>query len=586
MTLRDRVCAPEPIDPRIRKSVAHSPSAVPGGEFFFPLTTTRILACVISKGSPATESPALSKLPWRAAVLWALLALALGGLHAAMTVRQIAPSSDLWDYSQEARQIARGQGFTSLYTYPTLLTKHEDPPYPVRWRMPLFAWRGSLMLRSGTPLPEGYFVLAAVSHALIVFLVFLLGAHFHSSRAGAVAAAAALACPLLLDSYSPALSQAPVAAMGLLVWLLLVRGRGWGTAFVAGAIAAIAWYARAETMLFVPVWIAAAWQGGSAPAGGPKRSAAPWMRAIAFGVVMAALCAPWPFLTRAWTGEASPIQGNPMLLYTPQYPGYSSSRTYLEPMPGYASYVLAHPVTFAFRWVRDAVGYLVGLLWGLGPIAIGLAMAGLLLREAAGRYRELKPARLFFVAVALQIAAFAALQRSPRFLVPVVPLTCVALGIAAVPALDRFCGRRMLALLFVLLLGERAATVGFETRAAFHRFPPLPAALADTLRTHAATWRKDDLLLTDIPDWSAWQLDRPAVLLPTSKSLMHLMEDHRVAAILLSPAARERNVADGDSAWVGVWDRVEAVAGFGGPTFLPGGARLYERAGPKTTYSD
>jgi len=532
-----------------------------------------------------TLTLAPAKLPWRAALLWALLAVTLAGFHAAVTVRQISPSSDLWDYSQEARQIARGQGFTSLYTYPTLLGAHEEPPYPVRWRMPLFAWRGSLMLRSGTPLPEGYFVLGVVSHALIVFLVFLLGAHFHSPRAGMVAAAAALACPLLLDSYNPALSQAPVAAMGLLVWLLLLRGRGWATAFLAGVVAAAAWYARAETLLFAPLWIAAAWQGALASTSaqvsraGPKAPAAPWLRAVAFGVAMAALCAPWPFLMRAWSGAASPIQGNPMLLYTPEYPGYASSRTYMAAMPGYAAYMLAHPVSFAVRWVKDAIGYLVDLLWGLGPIAIGLAMAGLLLREVGVRYRELKPTRLFFIAMALQIAAFAGLQRSPRFLVPVAPLACVALGIAAAPALDRFCGRRMVVLLFLLLVGERAATVGFETRSALRRYPPLPAALADTLRARAAEWPRERLLLTDIPDWSAWHLDRPALLLPTSKSMPRLLEEHAIAAILLSPDARARNVADGDSTWIATWDRFVPPAGFRGPTPLPGGARLYEREG-------
>ena len=541
-------------------------------------------------------NPPLPKLPLRLALAWALLAIAIASLHAAITVRQIPPASDLWDYSQEARQIFRSQGFTSLYTYPTLLGEREHPPFPVRWRMPLFAWRGSLMLRSGIALPEGYFAIAVVSHGLIVFLVFLLGAHFHSARAGAIAAAAAIASPLLLDSFNPALSQTPVAAMGLIVWILLLRGRGWGTAFVAGLIAAIMWYARAEALLFLPLWVVAAGQGAAAgpsdaaaghaagqaaPARPPARApASPLVRGIFFGAVTLAFCAPWPLLLHAMNGEASPIRGNPMLLYTPQYPGYAASRSYLEPMPGFAAYILAHPGTFAFRWVKDLVGYGVDFLWGLGPIAIGLAMSGLLLREAAVRYRELRPTRIFFIAMALQIAAFASLQRSPRFLTPVVPLACVALGIAAAPALDRFCGRRMVAILFLLLIGERVATTGFETRNALRRFPPLPAALADSLRTRANAWPSDRLILTDVPDWVAFRVDHAALLLPTSRSLPRLLRDHPAAAILLSPDARARNVADRDSAWIETWDRVLPIEGFSGPAMLPGGARLYEAISP------
>ncbi|MEK7347703.1 MAG: hypothetical protein AABZ94_02410 [Candidatus Eisenbacteria bacterium] len=531
-----------------------------------------------------------SRLPWRAAILWALLALAIATVHASVTVRQISPSSDLWDYAQQARQIARGEGFTSLYTYPTLLGAEEKPPYPVRWRMPLFSWRGAMMLQSGMSLPEGYFILAAFSQALLVGLVLLLGAHFHSARAGAIAAAAAIACPLLLDSFNPGLSQVPVAAFGLLVWLLLLRGRGLATALVAAVVAAAIWYARAESLLFAPLWIAAAWQGARrVGAGGPAAKAAPahpLARSLAFALALVALCAPWPFLLRAMSGDAAPIQGNPMLLYTSQFPGYASSRTYLEPMPGYMAYVLGHPATFALRWVKDVVGFLVEFGAGLGPIAIGLAMAGLLLREPKGRFRDLAPTRLFFLAIALQIAAFAALQRSPRFLVPVVPLACVAIGIAAAPALDRFCGRRTVAFLFLLLIGERAATVGFETRSAARRFPSLPVALAAALRERAPAWPRDQLLLTDVPDWSAWHLDRPALLLPTSRSMARVMEDHPVAAILLSPAARARNVADGDSVWIEIWDRVEPLAGFRGPIPLPGGARIYEREDPRVAPRD
>ncbi|MEK7316073.1 MAG: hypothetical protein AAB011_07835 [Candidatus Eisenbacteria bacterium] len=526
-------------------------------------------------------TPPSSRLPWRAAILWALLALAIATLHAAVTVRQISPSSDLWDYAQQARQIARGEGFTSLYTYPTLLGAEEQPPYPVRWRMPLFSWRGAMMLQSGMSLPEGYFILAALAQALLVGMVLLLGAHFHSVRAGMIAAAAAIACPLLLDSFNPGLSQVPVAAFGLVVWLLLLRGRGLLTALFAAVVAAAIWYARAESLLFAPLWIAATWQGARGKGGdaGPTTRVAPKprARAVAFSLALIALSAPWPFILRAMNGEAAPIQGNPMLLYTPQYPGYASSRTYLEAMPGYLAYILGHPATFALRWVKDFIGFLVDFGAGLGPIAIGLAMAGLLLRESKERYRDLAPTRLFFLAIALQIAAFAALQRSPRFLVPVVPLACVAIGIAAAPAWDRFCGRRMLALLFVLLIGERAATVAFDTREAARRYPPLPPALAEALRERAPAWPREQLLLTDVPDWSAWHLDRPALLLPTSRSMAQVMEDHPVAAILLSPDARGRNVADGDSVWIEVWDRVEPIEGFRGPIALPGGARLYER---------
>jgi hypothetical protein len=269
-----------------------------------------------------------------------------------------------------------------------------------------------------------------------------------------------------------------------------------------------------------------------------------------------------------------------MLLYTPEYPGYSSARSYGVPLPGAIPYVLAHPATFAVRWIKVSLGYGLDLLGGLGPLAVGLAIAGLLLRDPRDRYGWLRVAMPLAVAIAIQIAAFSALERSPRFLAPVVPLACVIIGIAAAPALDRICGRRAQAAVIALLIALGALTVAFQTREAPRRFPPLPKEAAAALNSAAAAaaWPRDQLILSDVPDWVAWHADRPALLLPLSRDLAAVERDHPVAAIFLSPAARERNAADGDTAWVGLIDRCQPPAGFIGPASLPGGARLYVRS--------
>src|SRR6266850_4581741 len=144
----------------------------------------------------------------RGAVAWALAALLVGGLFAASMRSRIGPSSDLWDYAQEARQLSRGDGFTSLYTYPCVLG-HDRAPFPVRWRMPLFAVIGAALLRLGIPLPAGFLFLGALAHALTVGLAYYLAARLRSPSAGTIAAVTAFACPLLLNTYDPGNSQIP-----------------------------------------------------------------------------------------------------------------------------------------------------------------------------------------------------------------------------------------------------------------------------------------------------------------------------------------------------------------------------------------
>ena len=501
-------------------------------------------------------------LPLRHAAMWALLAALLAGAFALVTYPSIPPSSDLWDYSQEARQLARGEGFTSLYTYPVHLG-HDEPPFPVRWRMPLFAALGAMLLWLGVPLPAGFFLIAIVAHALLVGLVFLLTAHLHSEWAASIAAAAAIASPLLLDPYSAGLSQAPAAALGVGVWLLLLRGRGVVSSLVAAVLAATVWYLRSESLVMAPLWIWAAARHGRGK------------RGLAFVAAYAALCIPWLFLYRAISGTAVPIQGNPMLLYTPEFPGYSSSRTYGETMPGVLEYLLRHPFTFVWRFVKDLLGYGVDLLWGFGPIAVGLGIAGLLLREAKERWESLRPAMPLLIAAAVQILAFSCLERSPRFLVPAVPLVCVALGIAAAPSLDRICGRaRVIALLAILIL-ERCVMLGFETREAARRFPPLPPAFVTELRGELTARGAlnpevgSGLVWTDSPDWVAWHLDRPALLLPLWRQRERVTAEHPVDAIVLTREAESRNLADGEEEWVRTASRNEQIPGFAGP-FLAG----------------
>jgi len=507
----------------------------------------------------------------RSTAIWFLLALAAGILFARAAHPGIAPASDLWDYSQEARQLARGEGFTSLYTYPVFLG-HDAPPFPVRWRMPLYAVLGALLLKLGIALPVGFLYLGAFAHALLVALTYRLCARLHSPQAGVWAAACALACPLLLDFYSPGMSQGPAAVLDLCVWLLLLGSGGAVAAALGGVAAAGAWYLRGESLLFIPVWLWVAAQ--------PRESGAPrWSRGGVFLAIYAALCAPWLLASARGGGT---IQGNPMLLYTAQYPGYSSSRMLGATLPGMLGYVAHHPAAFALRVAKDIAGYVLDLLDGIGPVAIGIAVAGIAIaggRHAVTLVRRNAP---LVAAIALQILAMSALERSPRFLVPTLPLVFALIGAAAAPALARLVQNRALAALLLLVILERGVHVIYQHGDALRRFPPVAASTTRALVERARGWPRGGLVLTDAPDWIAWHLDRPALFLPLRAQVDSLAAARPVAAIWLSPEARQRNVADGDGAWVRALDGGEAVPGFKGPEMLPGGSRVYVRGGDGT----
>ncbi|HZI89889.1 MAG TPA: hypothetical protein VFD83_05520, partial [Candidatus Polarisedimenticolia bacterium] len=153
---------------------------------------------------------------------------------------------------------------------------------------------------------------------------------------------------------------------------------------------------------------------------------------------------------------------HPMLLYTAEYPGYTSTRMLGGVFPGALEFVVGHLGEFAFRFVKDAAGYLLDVLDGLGPVALGVAFAGIALgafRPAKDALRRYAP---ILAAIVLQILAMSALERNPLFLFPVVPLLLALAGVGAAPALERVHHRRVLAALLLVLVAERGARVVFQ----------------------------------------------------------------------------------------------------------------------------
>lgn len=64
-------------------------------------------------------------------------------------------------------------------------------------------------------------------------------------------------------------------------------------------------------------------------------------------------------------------------------------------------------------------------------------------------------------------------------------------------------------------------------------------------------------------------------MLPRWGQRFGVSASHSVEAIFLSPAARDRNVADGEAEWVRVIERGDSIPGFSGPELLQGHTLLY-----------
>src|SRR3972149_9123766 len=106
-------------------------------------------------------------------------------------------------------------------------------------------------------------------------------------------------------------------------------------------------------------------------------------------------------------------------------PRSSSWRMVGVALPGPIAQLLEHPGDAAFRYARNVFGSVLDLLHALGPVGVGLAIAGLAIRRPRTRIDYRSPVAPLVLAILIQILALSAIHRAPRFLVPVMPLACV-----------------------------------------------------------------------------------------------------------------------------------------------------------------
>src|SRR5256885_8238183 len=123
------------------------------------------------------------------------------------------------------------------------------------------------------------------------------------------------------------------------------------------------------------------------------------------------------------------------------------------------------------------------------------------------------------IAIAWQILAMSALERSPRFLTPVLPLACVVLGIAAAPGLARLARRRALIAVFTAIVLERGANVIYQRGDAHRRFPPVGPATESVLAERIRGWPPAGPVLSAAPHWAPRAPQRPAPFLSPLRQL-------------------------------------------------------------------
>ncbi|MCA9426423.1 MAG: glycosyltransferase family 39 protein, partial [Candidatus Omnitrophica bacterium] len=308
---------------------------------------------------------ALSR-PWVAALFAALV---LTVFRLSFVFYPPGPYSDVWDYSQLARNLAEGEGYVSNFTYPLALHYETEPPFPTLWRVPLFSSLIAFVFwLTGSPSLWVPSALAGLAFVFAAALTAGLGCRILSRPLAGVAVLMVVLLPHLLSSALWGLTENVYVCFVLIaVWAMFRNTRGFDLA--AGAFLGLSWLTRSNTIFLIPgilVWTLISevtWRGGI-------------VRATRIFSALCAVCAPW------WIRNAMTV-GNPFVNVASYLP-----YTFTETWPAWTLLRTVVPTEAPLPEspVMELIQRGLGNLWTFGfiqrflsanPAAIGLYYVGL-----------------------------------------------------------------------------------------------------------------------------------------------------------------------------------------------------------------
>ena len=444
----------------------------------------------------------------------ALLAAAVFAAFGATDDARPLVYPDAYDYAQMGRQLARGEGFSSLQAFPFALAWLERegeataPPWPNVWRFPLPVVSRALAFSVGGVSDAVAHFPALLFSILTAPLCFLLGNRLAGPVAGLVAAGVWIASPSQVQFAASALSEPGATLLAVAIALVALRVRDTAAArdvALLGALFGLAWLQRSNLLALAP---AALWWVASASR---ERRAARFASCIAVALAVAS----------AWWLRNAVAFGDPLLNLTTQRGllrlGSGADPFFALTMPdevpglfgAYARAFAAASLDGAVAWLRDAVPSMLGADFRWALVAALVAWPFALVRR--------QPAARLFACAASGIA-FTALVFAPiypdvlRFYWPFAPLlatACIAVGCSALAgasaarsplALPAGGAVALLAFVLVTPRGDTAPLLA-----------GLPAEEYRGLEAHLSQDGGNGVIVSDRAYAIAWQLDRPAV---------------------------------------------------------------------------
>lgn len=427
---------------------------------------------------------------------------------------------DVWDYLSEARNLARGHGFTSRLTYPPFLpesldeSEGETDAFPVLWRQPAYPLLvAGLFGLLGREDPNALLLLQALAVLLLPLAAYAFARRILTDGWAALAAFWALSTPAVIGFHEPLVATTLYVTGVCVVWSLATKPGAW----MVGAALGIAYYVRVEAVFLLPAVLIA--------------------RRVALGVsfgnvlttmlVFALLVLPWWVRTAVLTGDAGYNAASLLYHDVGPFPGWLASRTMAVRELTPWAFVVDHAGDVLFKTVRNGARFARDVCLFPAP---GLLLLAVLALKGDRTSRGWAVGALLLPAVTFLLLA--PLEYAPRFVAASVP----ALAVSAAVVLARM-GRRGKWLAFAFSVASVLTTSLFVVS----RPVGDPRSVTEVASVDARELT-DRITVSNVHTVVAWVWDRPAVWAPPAPDVAWLRERRDVVAVFT--CGTDRSEAD------------------------------------------
>ena len=490
----------------------------------------------------------------------------------------VSSFSDYWDYAQQGRQIASGKGFSSLYTYPVLISHHWFKDFPNLWRPPgypvLAALSYSISGNSSLPL----IWIGGLFHFLTILLIVRFFNLYSKSQWGWIAGLLYSMTPMILKLSLSGLSE-PVFAFFVTFFLYQcyqasqLESIDWKLGVNLAFFFAAGWYIRSE-MIFLLLPVLWYFQGLS------------WKNKPDFYRFTGAFIGMTVLLMSPWWVRNYQLTGNPwfnmsnalIIMFTPKLQGWYYFRNVI-PDTSVSIFILHHPVMILTKTGHYLLSNLKNILM-LHAVMVPLFVLGYFIKDKdeASRFDLFVLGSLLFF-----LAGISLMQAEPRFFYCLFPVMLIMAVTVIYQGIKAFQVHRRFSEWYIWIPLLLLCSVPMIQQFAYIK--PLSAKILKEQDETAWTpllgvlpERENTVLLTDVPDYLSYRVGVRTMWLPLMRELPSALKyEPRIKGIYLTKNIMKMK----DDPDIRMWKRVYLdsgpIPGFVLAGSFYGGSLYYKR---------